>query len=248
MSILRKNIAIPLTILILLMTGVGAVLAGDFREIDPGGLRLTYRSRVSGDSAWVTYQDTMIRTRENGVDQYRIELAEDTGKKTVALVQARDWRPVLTQTFDQTGQRVARIEYKDGSAHFDMPSQKLDRSIKLDGDYYDNSTLYHFLRAFPFGTNKRINFNLVMDGRGGSMVGPIGIYVQEIGRERIQVPAGAFDSFKLEMGVSGPVGLFAGKYKYYFWYTASEQHYLVKYQDKAGSGVTELMAREKWGD
>lgn len=48
-----------------------------------------------------------------------------------------------------------------------------------------------------------------------------------------------FEAYKLEMGVPGAAGLFAGKYKYHFWYTA-EKHYFLKYYDKPTGGLTEL--------
>ncbi|MDI6871714.1 MAG: hypothetical protein QME79_10240 [Bacillota bacterium] len=93
-----------------------------------------------------------------------------------------------------------------------FPDRQLDRSVRLDGEAFDCNTLNHLLRAFPFAR-----------------------------RERIEVPAGTFDSYRLEMGVAGLIGLFAERYKYYFWYTAAEPHYLLQYQDRDGGAVTELL-------
>ncbi|MGE5576730.1 MAG: hypothetical protein ACM3TT_05975 [Syntrophothermus sp.] len=186
----------------------------------------------------------MSRIAKNGMDLFQIEIVEETGKKVVALVRSDDWQPLLIRYLDKDGRQAAQIEYKNNLATFDIPAQKLHKTVKLNGYYYDNSTLYHILRAFPFGEKKKVYFNLVMDGRDGSPAGPIGMYVREIGKEKLKVPAGVFDAYKLEMGVAGAIGFFAQKYRYYFWYTTGEPHYLLRYQDREGSAVTELVAKD----
>ena len=64
-----------------------------------------------------------------------------------------------------------------------------------------------------------MDFRVVMDGSQGSPLGTFSMYVQEVGREQVTVPAGEYDCYKLEMGVGGLAGIFARSYKYYFWYT-----------------------------
>ena len=54
------------------------------------------------------------------------------------------------------------------------------------------------------------------------------------------MPAGVYDGSKLEMGVAGVAGLFA-KYRYYFWYTPTTPHYLVRYYDTVTGSTTELL-------
>jgi hypothetical protein len=44
------------------------------------------------------------------------------------------------------------------------------------------------------------------------------------------------------MGISGMVGAFAAKHKYYFWYRAQAPHILVKYADQQGR-TSELVGR-----
>ncbi|HHW15726.1 MAG TPA: DUF3108 domain-containing protein [Firmicutes bacterium] len=223
----------------LLLTLAEGVHAGPFGEVQLIGEPLIYRSRLSASEPFIVYTDTVTLVERGSL--YRVELAEETGRKTVALVQAKDWRPLQVQVFDPAGQRIDQIQYNGDAVIFDLSSRNLSKTIKLGGDYYDCNTLYHFLRAFPFGKGRKVTFNLVMDGRGGSKAGPIAMYVQERGRTTVKVEAGTFEAYELEMGVSGLLGLFAGKYRYYFWYTAEAPHYLLKYRDKEGGAVTELI-------
>ncbi len=81
---------------------------------------------------------------------------------------------------------------------------------------------------------------MVTDGQNGP-IGCFKMYVQEIAREKIDVPAGVFDCYRLEMGVSGFAGLFAGKFKYHYWHSVEEPHVLVKYEEPKGR-LDELVA------
>jgi hypothetical protein len=82
-----------------------------------------------------------------------------------------------------------------------------------------------------------------MDGSGGSPLTAVIMYLQEIKREEVTVPAGTFDCFKLEMGVGGMAGVFAAKYRYYFWYPVAEPRFLIKYES-AGGDLVELTGEE----
>ncbi|MGE5549690.1 MAG: hypothetical protein ACM3ZC_04055 [Bacteroidota bacterium] len=212
-----------------------------FRAIDLGELQLRYRSET-GDAGAATYTDTVTRAVSASGEVYRIELAEDTGKRTVALMQAGTLAPVRTEIIGADGHREVLLEYANGEALVDLPRRGVKRPVKAGAGYYDCSTLFHLFRAFPFGDGIEIRFNLVMDGRGGSPIGAFGMYVREIGREEIRTPAGAFASHKLEMGVASMPSLFAGKYKYFFWHTQEKPHYLVQYVDKFPGGRVELIA------
>lgn len=250
MSLRQKSIARILMGPTLLLVLAGVVMARELGKTGLAELRLTYSSRPSAADGFTTYVDSVTRTKLNETDTYRIETTEETGKKTVALVRAGDLQPLLIQEFDKAGQRTAQIEYKNNSASFDIPHRKLHKTIRLEGNYYDINTLLHVLRTFPFGEEETIDFDLVTDGRRGSNgrpgpVGAISMYVHEIGREKIEVRSGTYDSYKLEMGPAGPLALLAGKNKYYFWFTAEKPHYLLKYQDRDGGAVTEFVAKEK---
>ena len=214
-----------------------------FRAGDLGEMRLRYESET-GEAGAVSYTDTVSRAASAGGAAYRIELAEDTGRRTVALVDARTLAPLRTEITGTDGEREVLIEYVDGEALVDLPRRGVRRPVRAGTGYYDCSTLFHLFRAFPFGSGVEIRFNLVMDGRGGSPIGAFAMYVRETGREEIRTPAGLFACFELEMGVASLPSVFAGKYKYSFWHAEREPHFLVKYSDKLSGGRVELIAED----
>lgn len=202
---------------------------------------LNYRGRARG-SEWSEQWVKASEMRTNGNDEYQFEESDKSGGRTVIRVRADDWRPLMIVGCDVAGNQNFRIDYQEQTVRFEIPDRKLHKSVKLKGDYYDFHSTAYLFRAYPFGSGRKIGFNLVMDGRGGSPVGGFGMVVQEVGRETVQVPAGSFDCYKLEMGLGGMAGSFAAGFKFYFWYTADEPHFLVKYQDKQGN-LSELVKR-----
>lgn len=204
---------------------------------------LVYRSQSGGAmEPTISRSKTGLETRGNRKFYRIVEENNNNGEQTVILAGAEDWRPVMIRVLDRDKRQIAAVEYQNDTATFNIPSRKLQKTIKLKGDYYDLSMLNYLFQAYPFGRKERIQFNVVMDGRGGSPVGSFAMYVVEMGREQVKVPAGNYDCYKLEMGITGMAGVFAAKYKYYFWYTVNEPHILVKYEDEQGR-LSELIER-----
>ena len=210
-------------------------------QVDPAWL--IYRSRVKGaEEAEIIRTLISLETKDNQ-SRYRIVEENDTkDEKTVITARAEDWRPISVQVLDKEEKQIATVEYQNDTATFLIPERKLSKTIKLKGDYFDINMLSNLFQAYPFGQQDRIQFYLVMDGRGGSPVGSFAMYVKEIGRETLSVPAGEYDCYQLEMGISGMVGAFAAKHKYYFWYRAQAPYILVKYADQQGR-TSELVGR-----
>lgn len=204
---------------------------------------LVYRSQ-SGSTMEPTISRTKtgLETKDNRKVYRIVEENNNNGEQTIILAGAEDWRPIMIRVLDRDKRQIAAVEYQNDTATFNIPSRKLQKTIKLKGDYYDLSMLNYLFQAYPFGRKERIQFNVVMDGRGGSPVGSFAMYVVEMGRGQVKVPAGNYDCYKLEMGIAGMAGVFAAKYKYYFWYTVNEPHILVKYEDEQGR-LSELIER-----
>ena len=222
------------------------IFAAKFGAIQLTGAKFLYRTQEKPDAVFNYYRvNPIVQTSENGVAVYKIEQTYEPSKITMrAKARVSDWQPLLVQYYDREGKLTGQIRYENNIAAINIPSQKINKSLKLGKDYYDCNLLFFFLRGFPFGEKRRINFNMVMDGQFGRPTGTYPMYVKETGREEIKVPAGTFDSFKLEMGVGGVAGIFAGKYKYYLWYTASEPRFLLKYMQAGENDLNELVAIE----
>lgn len=204
---------------------------------------LVYRSQAGGGGEPVISRSkTELETKANRKIYRIVEENSTKGEKTIIEVSTEDWRPVTIKVLDRDGLQITAVEYQNDTAIFNNPSRKLHKTIKLKGDYYDISMLNYLFQAYPFGRKDRVQFNMVMDGRGGSPVGSVAMYVVETARETVSVPAGAYDCYKLEMGIAGMAGVFAAKYKYHFWYTVDTPHILVKFEDRQGQ-LSELIDR-----
>lgn len=209
-----------------------------FHPASPIPLRLAYRS-ISQEKGKpdVKYIDEIETTTLDGQDFFRIKVSRGKDDEMTALVQP-DWHPIWVETREK-GAVPLKIVYGEGLATFERFG-KSAKHVKIHGDSYDSNTLFHFLRGYPFGTTKKVTFNMVMDGKGGSPLGAFKMSVQAVDREELQTPAGTFGCYKLEMGVAGIASAFASKFKSHFWFTAQAPHFLVRYEDNAGR-LTELI-------
>ena len=70
-------------------------------------------------------------------------------------------------------------------------------------------------------------------------------YARFLGEEKVTVPAGTFDCYKLKIAASGGlIRRFTSRY--YFWFAKEPPHHFVKYED--GKRVTELMEIRSMGE
>ncbi|MFC1713738.1 hypothetical protein ACFL6S_08720 [Candidatus Poribacteria bacterium] len=125
-------------------------------------------------------------------------------------------------------------------------TKKIDCS--LDG--YDGTVLPFSLRGFPFETKKEVKLNLTPPFKPGVPFWAWRMwksYAKLLGTEKVTVPAGTFECYKLEVGASG--GLIKRvTSKYYFWFRNEPPYQFVKYQDEDGKTVTELMEIKSNGE
>jgi hypothetical protein len=113
---------------------------------------------------------------------------------------------------------------------FDLPPEK---SFAVDG------SLLILLRDFPFGRDEAWPIYMV-DFSGSSVT----VTVRQTRIERVTVPAGTFDCYKMEVTVEIPVF----RPRIIYWVTKKEPHFLVKSMGKRGpfthSYVTSLLSTE----
>lgn len=100
------------------------------------------------------------------------------------------------------------------------------KKIELKGVVYDNEEAAQLIRRLPLADKYKTCLN-IFTGLGGGNIIPLGI--EASGPEKVEVPAGTFDCYKVELSV-----------KQTFWYSADAHHYLVKFE--AGGVVAELSA------
>jgi hypothetical protein len=81
------------------------------------------------------------------------------------------------------------------------------------------------LRDFPFENGAELDLQIVAFSQHS-----VPMRVKLVGREKIQVPAGEFDCYKLV----GVVDLVVKQIVTTYWLSVEEPHFLVKYEGKRG--------------
>jgi hypothetical protein len=200
-----------------------------FGQIKFTNKHLVYRFRESVEDDFKIVNISLSEIIERGIRIYRIESVKETGEILIALIRADDLQPLTIEIKNSRNNIISGIEYMNNSVFFNIPERNIHKEIKLNGEYYDGHTLVYILQEFPFESNEKIKFILVMDGTQGPPVGPYGMEIQMVGRERIIVPAGNLECYKLEMT---PAGL--ADYKYYYWFLINEPHTFIKYEGWQG--------------
>lgn len=93
--------------------------------------------------------------------------------------------------------------------------------IRLDREnYYDNDESLFIWRTIPFAENYKANYNTVLPNVRSIQ----GVTIEVKAREEITIPAGTFDTWRLEIG--GEAGLHQVA-----WFATTPDHRLVKYDN-----------------
>lgn len=127
--------------------------------------------------------------------------------------------PVQQERIWRDRQKVVVERYKEGAIKRKEHRLPPDKELAADG------SLLALLRFFPFDAGKRWNLFMV-DFSGYSIT----VTVFQEGRERITVPAGDFECYRMVTVVNIPVL----KPKITYWLWTQKPNFLVKHQGKRG--------------
>jgi len=198
-----------------------------------------------------------------GILIYRYETRENDGGKTVTDIE-NDWGDRYSRaTVDSDtlqprryiydarrswrggGVRVEAV-YAPGSVDLSVKvaEQESRESVRLSPSAYDISEIVHLLRRLPLADDFRGTVQVL--GHFPAQVD--GIAFQVTGREQVVVPAGTFDTFKVQLdGPPSPVteSTFghpgdAPRGRTTIWYTTDARRYPVKVQDWATWELAEM--------
>lgn len=183
----------------------------------------------------------------NGKPVYEITTATGERKQAKYVLDKHDLRLTWCQVLRDTeeGRSEVVIEVKDGYQHLthDFKNNRKEKKIEHKSDGYNGSILLFSLRGFPFGKQNEVSLRLTPPFVPDM---PLWIwrmwqsYARFLGEESVTVPAGTYDCYKLEIAASGGlIRRFTSEY--YLWYAKDPPYHFVKYQDKDGKSVTELM-------
>lgn len=184
---------------------------------------LKYRHRENAKADFLFYEETASEITIKRKTLLRIDLKMDTGVTMIAMADPDNWMPVKIEFIDAKGNGIHTTEYKNNMVIFNAPEYKFQKRIRLTGLYYDHNTLPYFLQSYPFENKENIQLTLVLDGSMGLPIGPYGVEIENLGVESVNVPAGDFDCYKLELT---PVGFDIRKI--YYWYPVDKPRYMIK--------------------
>jgi len=98
------------------------------------------------------------------------------------------------------------------------------KAIDLNGAIIDNEETIEWMRRLPLSDGYQASARILASLAGGI----IGVKFTVSGPEKLEVPAGSFDCYKVELNINQT-----------FWYSTDAHHYLVKFE---GGGVIAELA------
>ena len=173
-----------------------------------------------------------------GAAQLTVQSGESDGRKLWKLhshifagvqqvsrveVEAETFRP-LHSRWMHTLIGDADTTYTSTTAEVKLVGKSEVKKVELGSPVYDNEEVLQVMRRLPLTTNYSTTMRVLTSLGGGTII-PLKIEV--VGIERVEVPAGAFDCYKVELSLHQT-----------FWYSTDAHHYLVKFE--AGGIVSEL--------
>ena len=156
--------------------------------------------------------------------------------RTESLLEKSGPFPGKTRTFKMLFKEGRRVRDREISfnaagriAHYHDRKSGKQLSIALEPDTFDIYSSFYYVRHQPLEPGKSLYIN-VLDSKKLHR-----IEVRVLQRERITVPAGDFNTIKIEPMVK-PVGVFEGKRGAYIWLTDDERRIPVKAQTRVTVG------------
>jgi hypothetical protein len=182
-----------------------------------------------------------------GASSYTVNKAEANGRKLWAVrsrtfagaqsvsrveVDAETFKPIRS-FWKHTVIGAADATYLATAAELKVKGKDEAKKVSLEGTVYDNEQAIQLMRRLPYTEGYKTSLKFLVSLTG--MVIPVQLEVAK--RETVEVPAGEFDCFKVELSIAQT-----------FWYSADAHRYLVKLE--AGSAVAELaeVRRRKPGE
>jgi len=212
----------------LLVLGLTCVLRADapvLRDpIIPSGEKSVYRlTKKNGTISTSTHVVT--------VDQYNKAPVYLVRTETSRLILSKsDMTPLVVESLTPSGEVELRLDYSSDRVNFIYPGPRRNKVEKVDANRYDVRGIVYVARSLPPTEKSRVELTLVTDEH------ILGVYFERVRTERITVPAGSFDCFVYEAGLTGLKGRMFTK-KIRFWVETTRPHRLVRQEDEGVSDV-----------
>lgn len=230
--------------MILLETGVYCSVLSDPGV--PDGEQIVWR--VTKDDSEPEFSTITWRVSEwHGKPVYEITLDSDERKHGKYIIDKSDLRLIQAHVLRDTEDGISEVNVVTDDEYqyliHNFKNKVKDERIDRYPDSYDGMVLPFSLRGFPFGKRGQVELRITPPFKPTLPTWAWKMwksYVRSLGVEKVTVPAGTFDCYKLEIAASsGIIRRFTSKY--YIWFAKEPPHHFVKFQRENGSGITELV-------
>lgn len=222
---------------------------GEYRALDPQSGAELWRTQWVLDQAPAAGQTT-VRIREDGRG-HRVPGDPVVWTLQMDLVLTDHLRRLSStrEVWDEAG-HLRQVEHRDldyvaGKGRVtitDIRTGKTEaREVALTPQAIVAEMLPAVLRVLPTLPGQRMDFEFIT--RAGEV---FGLTARIIGQEEVDVPAGRFPCYKIELAPRGVLGVVAALvgFKLYVWHTVAPPHIWVKYQGPADGPGTRAVVRE----
>jgi hypothetical protein len=151
-------------------------------------------------------------------------LSEEASDESTVLVDATTLKPVSVRR-EFRGEETLAIEgeynVEEGIVEITEISNGDERQVplRLLENYYENESSLFLWRTLPFQEGFEATYNTIMVNQRERLT----VTVRVVGRETVEVPAGTFDAWRVQIR-SGGISQVA-------WYAADSRRHLVKYDN-----------------
>ena len=176
-------------------------------------------------------------------------ITTDSGERKYGeyIIDKSDLRLIGVNATEKTkdGKFEIAIAVRNGRQYMvsEFKNKIKQKDIKHISDGYNGVVLPFYLRGFPFGEKKEVKLKMTAPLFPGKKLWVWKMWkstVKFVCEETMTVPAGTFDCYKLEVSASN-WAIKRVTSEYYFWYMKEPPHRFVKFRDKNGKNITELM-------
>ena len=167
-------------------------------------------------------QGTGVLSIQREGDGFRLGLAygdNSNSDETEVLVAADTLKPrsLHREILNEGETEVLDVEY--GPDEVRIRSGDRQSFLRLPEHSYDNDSALFVWRTLPFADGLVAHYNTIVTNRRRTAV----VTLKVVGRERVEVPAGSFEAWRLEIR--------SGSIRQVAWYADNERRDLVKYDN-----------------
>ncbi len=198
-------------------------VAPDFPEMEI----IRYRAIKKTSTNIKIIEKRLIKTNIMGETYYKIYTHSSEGFKRIELLN----KDLITAKFLQIDNGIIerKFEIYNNKIHLIVPSENINKSIKINEPVYDIKSLQYVLRGYPWDKSY-VKFNIILNN--GRIVR---MRAKNLGIYKIKIPAGKFTAYKILVEPLSPLVKLLYRTKVYlYFYTKSSFPYL-KYEDSDGN-------------